>query len=219
MGPQTLVPIWQFVAWSTNAMFQGTYPMQSLCGHPLPEQGPMYPGKTKLRLVELRGDWKYHQQIFRLKSFFNASNICHVCRASRHPNTTTPFVDFGRQPRWRQTVRSHKEFLLEQVGDPINAMIYIKGFHMSFLRFCSMHTINLGIGLFANGGAIFELMKVGHFEGTDLHSRFRAAFRSFKGFLRANGVECSQPVFKPWMFISTGTEYCFFASKVTYLNH
>ena len=138
--------------------------------------------------------------------------ICHVCRASKI-DPRYIYVDFVRNPGWASTVRSHRQFLLQQVGEPINALIFVKGFHMTFLRFCSMHTINLGVGLFTNGGAMYELMKVGHFAGTDATGRFRTAFKCFKDFVKAQGIQFSQPCFKPWMLINSGGEYCYFTSK------
>ena len=61
----------------------------------------------------------------------------------------------------------HREFLLEELGEPNNGLIYVKGFHYAMLKFDSMHMVNLGTGLFTNGSALFELFKLNWFPGPD----------------------------------------------------
>ena len=224
-GPECLSGVWEYLAWSANVMFTGMYPTSGFRGQPGPMLGrqgapgcPMYGGR-KLRLCELRGDWEHHAQIFKLKHFYASNDICHICRASK-VNPSVPYTDFRKQPAWRNTERTHREFLLEEVGDPINSLVYVAGFHYRMLRMDSMHTINLGCGLFANGGAMYEMLKVNHFGAGDKAAVFRTAFRCFKAFTKAQGIECSQPVFKPWFLVSRGQgeEFCYFASKVPRKN-
>ena len=116
-------------------------------------------------------------------------------------------------------MRSQQEFLVQQCKEPINGLLYTAGFHYSMIRFCAMHTVHLGIGLFANGGAFFELLKVRYFPGQDQAERFRVAFAMFKNFIKQHNIRCSQPQFKSWMFMSNGDEYCFFTAKVSRLTH
>ena len=171
----------------------------------------MYGGSV-LKLCEIRGDWKQHVQGFKLAHYYNCNNICHCCRASR-VDPSVAYTDFGKFASWKQTIRSHREFLLEELGEPFNGLIYVKDFHFSMIRWDPMHTVNLGCGLFANGGAFHELFKVDWFLGPDKIAQWRAAYTAFRAFCRTHKVECSQPVFKPWMLITCGEEYCWFASK------
>ena len=174
----------------------------------------MYAGDRKLRLVELRGDWEHHVQVFRLKHFYAANDICHKSRASK-VNPAIPYTDFRKRPSWKATERTHQEFLLEEIGTPTNSIVFIAGFHCRMLRIDTMHTVNLGVGLFANGGAMFELLKLNHFGAGDKATIFRGAYSCFRAFTKRHHIQSSQPVFKPWFLVSKGQgeEFCYFASK------
>ena len=215
----SLTPIFEHLAWSFNLLFAGRHPSKAFGDlQLLPNEKPgsgIFENGMRFRLVECRGDWKWHVQSFRLKSFYACHQLCHVCGASRKDDRLS-FVDFRRAPAWHASERTHLEFISTQLGEPWNALVMTAGWHFRFIRWCSMHVVNLGIGLFANGGAWHELAKIGWFEGTDAAARFRTGFSSFKAFLKCNKIECSQPVFKPWMFVASGDEYCFFGAKATW---
>ena len=180
----SLAPVWEFLAFSINAMFSGRFPKTNLAGELLEISGSQVPGDLmyagwKLRLCELRGDWQHHFRTFNLASHYTSKNVCHMCSASRS-DAALLYTDFSDQPAWMSTMRSQQEFLVQQCKEPINRLLYAAGFHYSMIRFCAMHTVHLGIGLFANGGAFFELLKVNYFPGRDQAERFRAAFAMFK---------------------------------------
>ena len=220
--PETLDAVWSYVAWSCNIMLQGNYPAagfdeasgSSYCrlGNHRPGE-PMYGGR-RFKLCEIRGDWKQHVLGFKLTHYYNCNGVCHCCRASK-VDPSLAYTDFRKDASWKQTIRTHREFLLEELGEPFNGLAFVKEFHYSMIRFDSMHTVNLGCGLFTNGGAFFELFKLNWFPGEDEPAQWRAAHASFRTFTRLHKVECSQPVFKPWMLITRGEEYCWFASKAS----
>ena len=200
-------------------MYNGLFPTKSFTGTVLkPEHGcspgqPMYPGGLRLRLTEVRGDWKHHQTVWGLvRAAFTSNNICHICQASR-TNEQFSMLHFVATPAFASTTRSHHQFLSEIMGPSGCGLIFVKQFHYSMIRWCSMHSVELGVGLFLNGGCFYELMKVDHWEGDTLAAKYRAAYKSFKEFIKANQIECSQPLFKPWMYVSTGEESCTFRSK------
>ena len=173
----------------------------------------MYPGGRTFRLTEIRADWKEHASSFKLHHHFICNRICHQCLASR-TDRAFPFTDFRLNPSWLNSIRSNRQFLLEEMGEPTNMLVYVAKFDYSIIKWDAMHTVNLGCGLFANGGCWFELLKVQWFGNGDKATQFRTAFRMFKRFLQRHNILSSQPVFKPWMLVMTGEEYCFFASKV-----
>ena len=150
----------------------------------------------------------------KLQHYYSCNNICHCCRASR-VDIAVPFTDFTKNAAWKATVRTHRDFLLGELGEPYNGLIYVKGFHYSMIRFDSMHSVNLGTGLFTNGGAFFELFKLNWFRGDDQAAQWRAAYTSFKAFLEKHKIQCSQPQFRAWMLVRRGEEYCYFASKAS----
>ena len=216
-GPETLQAVWEYLAWSINCMFVGKYPATGFRGAPIPQEGKagcyMYGGQ-KLRLVEVRGDWKQHVESFKLVHHYTSMRICHQCLASR-ADPAVPFCDFRRNASWKGTIRSHQQFLLEEVGEPINSLLFVARFDYTMIKYDAMHSVNLGCGLHANGGAFYELMKVFWWGRVDQGSVFRNAYRSFKDFLRRFNIQCSQPQFKTWMLVSKGDDYCFFASKAS----
>ncbi|CAE7566096.1 ppk25, partial [Symbiodinium sp. CCMP2456] len=201
-------------------MLQGTYPRRDfvessgarsqLLGNCKPGE-PMYGGRI-FKLSALRGDWKHHVNTFKLKQYYNSNNTCHCCRASRVDRACL-YTDFSANAAWKRTIRTHREFLNESIGEPLNALILTAGFHYSMLRFDSMHSVNLGCGLFTNGGALFELFKIGWFPGDSDAAQWRAADQNFRCFLQKHKIACSQPAFKSWMLVLRGEEYCYFATK------
>ena len=224
LGEKSWAPIWAYVAWSLNQMYIGCYPKTSFTNQRLNPHGgnvpggPMYNDEVRFRLTEVRGDWKHHQQVWGMvKAAFTSNNVCHCCRASR-TETEVSMLEFTTHPRWESTIRSQREFLLQIMNSEGCNLIFVKGFHYSMIRWCSMHSIQLGVGLFLNGGCWHELVKVQHFEGNSVADRFREAYRKFKIFCKTHKIECSQPCFKPWMYVSSGEESCTFRSKVPLSN-
>ena len=223
-SPNSLAPVWEYLAWSCNVMHLGVFPATGFHGGPAPtipcwgldQQAPgdpLLPEGRTCRLIEIRADWKGHVQSFRLKHYYTCNRICHQCLASR-TDPSYPYTDFVCNPKWLRSVRTNRQFLLEEISDPLNMLVYVAKFHYTVLKWDYMHSVNLGCGLHANGGAWFELLKVNWFGNGEKHVQFRNGYRKFKQFLKVNNVESSQPLFKPWMLITTGEEYCFFASKV-----
>ena len=217
-------PVWEYIAWSINVMSKGVYPTTRfrrgappwIPGLDPKQQAPglwLYPDGISFRLTEVRADWKEHVSSFRLQHHYTCKRICHQCEASRSA-TSYPFTDFRQNASWQGTFRTHRQFLLEELGEPTNMLVYTAKFHFTVIKWDTMHSVNLGAGLHANGGAWFELLKIKWFGEGDKNLVFRSAFRLFKRFLARNKIQCSQPVFKPWMLVTSGEEYCFFTSKV-----
>ncbi|CAE7240393.1 ppk25 [Symbiodinium sp. CCMP2456] len=220
-GYDTIGPVFDFLSWSVNTMYSGTFPAKNLAGDDLRGLGPnmmpndpMYNG-YKFRLVELRGDWKHHLHTFKLASHWSCNDVCHCCKASK-TNMLYPYTDFVRQPRWLCTMRTHAQFLAEQLNEPINSLCYTARFHYHLIRFCSVHTVQLGIAQFCHGGCLYELFQVQWFRGDDKASKLRHAFICFKDFIRKHKIQCSQPPFKSYMYVTSGEEYCFFGSKASW---
>ena len=169
----------------------------------------------RCRLWELRGDWKWHFQCWGLQSNWMADGICHMCAASK--SKAPLYHDFTATPSWLSTVRTHEDFVLQQLPRTrcFNAMMHTIGFHYRMLRWCAMHTLHLGCGLHANGSAFHELLLHDHFPGTSEQSRFVAAFALFKNWCKASDISCSQSAFKPYMLVAKGEEFCYLQTKVS----
>ena len=104
-------------------------------GQPLPGYDGLHPGDwmfgpdQRLRLVELRGDWKYHVQAFRLRSHFTSNALCHACQAAKVATLGPSCIEFTRNPAWLQTIRTQRQFMLQELQDPINGLVFCAGFH------------------------------------------------------------------------------------------
>ena len=199
-------------------MYIGNFPEKNFRNNTLTARGDQIPGHSmyhdvRFRLTEVRGDWKHHQQVWGLvRAAFTSNNICHLCEASRTEERYT-MLEFTASPAWASTIRSHQKFLSDIMAPHGCGLIYCKGFHYTIIRWCSMHSVQLGAGLFLNGGCFFELMKISWWGGGSAATCYRAAYRSFKKFLTDHKIQCSQPIFKPYMYVSTGEESCTFRSK------
>ena len=141
-----------------------------------------------------------------------SDQLCHVCAATKLKPVATSYVDFCLQPQWLSTVRDHHAFLNDQLPKDrnCNALLYAIGVDFRMIRWCLM---NIGMSLFANGGAFHELLCHGHFPGDTDPEKFRNAFQSFTAWRKHHRIRCSQPLFKPYMRVTKGEEFCFFQSK------
>ncbi|CAE7720352.1 ppk25, partial [Symbiodinium sp. CCMP2456] len=215
-GMDCLAPVWEFLCWSLNCCYIGKTPSHGVDGEPWcsPSANPGDDLGFRCRLWEVRGDWKWHFQCFGFSSSWLADSLCHVCSASK-TNPGCSFLDFTVSPAWLGTERSHQQFIAQQLPDsrPCNALLYTIGFDFKFIKWCSMHCVQLGIGLHANGGSIHELLQHGYLAGQNESERFNDAFLKFKAFCKANAIETSQSAFKPYMLITKGEEFCFLQTK------
>ena len=219
----SMSPVWEFLTWSLNCCYIGRYPGQDVNGRAWAGD-PRYPPGSDMglrcRLWELRGDWKWHQ-VFSLRSTWMSDACCHICKATKSKPAELSYVDFTRRPAWLETRRTHEQFLMEQlpIERACNPLCYAFGFDYRCIRICSMHCVNLGIALHANGGAMHELLEHNVFEGQSVTEKFRDAFNRFKAWCSENGISCSQSCFKPYMLVtSKGEEYCYFQTKDTGLH-
>ena len=226
MVPDTMRSVWHFLAWSVNIMYTGVAPATGLNGEILEANTVVSPNEPlgyKCRLVEQRGDWKWHLQTMGLKQHWAANSLCHQCSASKVSQEFS-YIQFVAEPRWLATVRTQEAFLLESLSlPPACSLIYTAGWHYSMVRWCSMHVVQLGVGLHTLGSGIRELLDVAHFsDGRPLAGScavaesFKRMTSKFKLFCRAHSLEHSQPPFKPYMLIQTAEDFCFLHAKATW---
>ena len=66
MAPGTLDAIFKVLAWSFNALLSGIAPAEDWEQRPLVDGGQWLAGRWRGALVQVRGDWEFHCQIFQL---------------------------------------------------------------------------------------------------------------------------------------------------------
>ena len=77
------------VTWSLNALFEGKFPScgpegQVLSGTAAARAGQPICGGAKFSVCQLRGDWAYHKEVFRLRSSWASGTnqpVCFLCPA------------------------------------------------------------------------------------------------------------------------------------------
>ena len=95
LGMRTMYPLLDAVVQSLNRMFDGFH-------------GSCY------AVTEIRGDWEFHYQVFRMTKFWNSSAICWRCEATKglRDPVETSYLDFRDEPGWAATeITLHNEFL------------------------------------------------------------------------------------------------------------
>ena len=89
----------------------------------------------------------------------------------------------------------------------------IVGFHPDMLRFCSMHSANLGLNLQANGCSLSVLLDRGRFgdpQQTDQDTLLSTAYTEFCDWCRANSIYTSQSRFK---LVMSGVDFIYLPGK------
>ena len=74
----------RYVVWSFQYAFVGTHPTFTMGGQPINSDKagtPLTPGHDCFTVVENRGDWEWHKQVFRFRASWNANLICYRCPA------------------------------------------------------------------------------------------------------------------------------------------
>ena len=101
---RTLHPILQYIVYSANRAFEGT--------------GPSSP---RFAAVELKGDWKWHEKVLRLRPTPVSRKPCYMCDAESN-DSRLRFYDTGtseRDPEWAATVLSTAEFVAKKLREGV----------------------------------------------------------------------------------------------------
>ena len=100
---------------------------------------------AKFALVEVRGDWKWHRELWALTHHYTKVNICHLCRASTHPGPnqwlgltlvcgTFRYSNFTGMAGVARLGTAG--FYLEALGNYVNPLAATIGFSPEMIRFC-----------------------------------------------------------------------------------
>ena len=118
---KTLDAVFTRLTWSLNVLFTGLYPSCGPHGEALPASQLALAGqsicnnKMKFVCTELRGDWKYHQQVFRFKSSWQATHVCFKCAAKSRGPLEGLYYHVGEDAAWLQGELSLSSFLARRI--------------------------------------------------------------------------------------------------------
>lgn len=123
VGRRTLNCIMRWVTWSINSMFMGLWPTHGPSGELLnsPKAGqPLTKSRSTFSLVEIRGDWVFHKQVFGFRSSWKAGvkeSVCFKCdaRGTGNPQCQYYHVD-ENAPCWSNQ-HDTLQFLAREMPD------------------------------------------------------------------------------------------------------
>ena len=121
----TMTPILKHIVWSANLAFKGHYPVTDAFGNSLPASKRrkagqlLVPDGTKFACSEIRGDWKWHERILRLRHTPVSKKVCFMCDAVGDDNCPAKYYDTcdddADGPGWVSTEKTTAQFINEKV--------------------------------------------------------------------------------------------------------
>ncbi|CAE7805970.1 unnamed protein product [Symbiodinium necroappetens] len=71
----------------------------------------------KFCVTQIKGDWEYHWQTWRLRRYYKTRFICWRCDAENHADAAHSMTDVSEHPTWQATELSHNQFVVEGMQD------------------------------------------------------------------------------------------------------
>lgn len=197
---KTLNVLHSAIVWSFEALLTGSWPRRDHTGKLLRK----HHGRRRFirrgeklifrgALVSITGDYKYHVETYRIRSYAN-TECCHRCQASKtDPNLL--YTATGPDAPWRQHPRTH-EMYTQEMGGNMPTLCLIPGWHLNLVRTDLMHNLMLGTALHVIASAIVQLANEKWFgPGRATASRLQEAYSRFMQWRKDNNVNCCIPRF------------------------
>ena len=105
-GEQSHNPLYLAIVRSLNSCINGETP-----------EGGKLP--SSFAVTEIRGDWEWFWQTFRLKQWYKTKKICWRCSAENAENATHCYLDVSENPSWLDTMYTHNDFMLRVLPDDL----------------------------------------------------------------------------------------------------
>ena len=212
---ETLRPIYHRTLWSLKLAFNARRPAHGPDGthESIPR---MYrkmakkPLSHSFAVTEYKGDWEFHTSQWQLSKFWRSNELCHMCCATKGPQFAgLSFTLFGAAFQRRSVANS----ILQCMGASPNPLILLDGWHNVLLRFCSMHTLALGVYQTLCAEGLLWLTTNGCFGQGDMDVRLRKAFETFKVWMKASRLSCSGRAFCTKRLHVSDVEFPFLSYK------
>ena len=197
---------------SLKAAYEGLRPPWTLNGVDIPKQHQNLPKRLRRRhtVTEFKGDWEWHGAVWQLRTCYRNKNICHLCRAAKNSTNGTPYTMFGASFHRR----SPAEFLMVSLPPRPCPLILLPGFDSQQIRYCSMHTLNLGVfQSLAAEGLLHMCENECLGAGADLTHQLCLTFLDFKRWQTREGISCSGREFSVKRLHVCNTDYPFLGYK------
>ena len=160
---ETLRPLLEVFIWSLTILMSGVMPGKNHKGEEFTAArdrrrrslaGSRVAGPYLFYLCQIVGDWKWFREEFKLAANYGQNFCCWRCKATKDGTNGVPAYDFNFWAEWTKHPRTAQEYALVLIR---SALTGIPGFDMDMLKCDLMHIVLLGVLLFANGGALWEM--------------------------------------------------------------
>ena len=150
LGFHTFQDLMAVLAWSMGCLARGETPTCRHDGSPwsaadLQKRVPGGLTIPRAALLQVRGDWEWLEQCFRLRSV-NSDLFCWMCDASQKTIGPMHYHDFRPEAAHRQSVLSHEQYLQRCAHEQSQPSYLFRcpGFKLDFLTVDAMHAGDLG---------------------------------------------------------------------------
>ena len=161
----TVVALWNVLAWNFTALFAGKHPELDHIGQPWPTGSEraklagksLTPGGTRGFIHVLAGDMDYFSNEMGL-NHHGATEPCFRCKCNK---TNCPFTDFREDAAWEATKLSPADFraLAARITHAVLLLILsIPGVNFFTFHFDVLHIIDLGVAQHILGNVLFDLV-------------------------------------------------------------
>ena len=120
---RTLNRVWRRLTWSFNAAFEGINPLvgesnRPLAGADLARAGtPLTSSGRKFALCELRGDWEWHRDVWRVTATWKSIKTCFKCPALSKGPSGYLYHNIEDNCQWKLEEFSLEQFIARRLKD------------------------------------------------------------------------------------------------------
>ena len=211
----TMRPVYHRTMWSLTIAYHGRRPQVGPDN--LPDSVPAMYRKLKSAMmhrfacVQYKGDWEYHEKCWELQTYWRTKHICFLCHAAMHGRHGQSYTLFGSSFRRR----SIADTIMNSFPAQPNPLVLVPGWHPQLIKFCAMHSLQLGVYQTVTAEALLWLCKHGVYGNNDLEIdvRLANAYVAFKSWLSRSRLTCSGRMFSSKRLHLSSVDYPFLGYK------
>ncbi|CAJ1425208.1 unnamed protein product, partial [Effrenium voratum] len=107
---------------------------------------------------EIRGDQVWIRYLFRHNAFWRSTHVCFRCKACADSSPLS-YMLYQSNDGWGETRRSTAEFITEELQYPAaGPLVDLHFFHISLIKHCTLHILNLRMLGVCNGSTLAMLL-------------------------------------------------------------
>lgn len=153
-----------------KSLLEGKFPSVDQFGHLLrgaraAKAGELICGGWRAGFESWTGDWKERSLSHSfIKRNYQSTRVCDQCSAiAPHARTAANLLhlvysNFGAHAPWRQTIRSHQQYLQETPVAEQTPWLAVPGFTIERVRWDTAHTVLLGTGKDISASFLWDLV-------------------------------------------------------------